>query len=61
MARMAWYWSKKKPRSYFESWEGKRVTVGRFKCMIVRLFGERVMSTKTVNIYKFRGLFYVLK
>lgn len=65
MARMALSWlrgsKRKKPRSYTEDPFGQRVTVPWWKCVIVELLGERVMSTNTATIYKFRGKFYVLK
>lgn len=52
---------RKKPRSYTEGPFGHRVTVPRWKCFLVKLFGARVMSTNTLTIYKFRGVFYVIK
>jgi hypothetical protein len=52
---------KKRPRSYYEIEGGKRLTVPWWKRLVVEAFGERVMSTNTATIYKFRGVFYVLK
>lgn len=62
MARMAWCFSKrKKPRSYYELADGRRITVPWWKEIIIRAFGEQVMSTHTVKVYKLRGELYVLK
>jgi len=52
---------KKKPRNYYEMASGKRITAPWWKVLIVRVFGEEVMSTNTAKIYKFLGVFYVLK
>jgi len=35
---------------------GQRITLPRWKTLIVRMFGEEVMSTNTARIYKFRGI-----
>jgi hypothetical protein len=65
MVRMVLPWlrgsKKRKPRSYTEGPLGHRVTVPWWKCIIVEAFGERVMSTNTATIYKYKGKFYVLK
>lgn len=52
---------KKKPRSYSEGPFKQRVTVPRWKVFIVKFFGERVMSTNSATIYKYRGVFYIVK
>ena len=65
MERMALSWLKgskrKKPRSYSEGPFGHRITAPWWKCLIVRWFGDKVMSTGTMTIYRYRGALYVLK
>lgn len=61
MAKIAFFWSRKKPRSYFENSEGKRVTIGWWQQLRVEAFGEQIMRGNGMAVYKYKGVTYVLK